>query len=332
MIPAKKFGGKVTQYFIGFGPTVWSRQVGETEYGLKAIPLGGYVKIVGMLPPGAEDLGDGRPRRGRRAGPQVRKSNTGMFTQLISDARAAEWELIRARRRGPAVLQDGLVEEGHRDGRRADGQHPDRLLHLPGASSRRTATRATSRHARRRPGRRLRRASVEDDRDAPARRGPGRPGARRAWSPATGRRLQRHRGHRLEASLQTLIRANDDGGPRRRSSATGRAVAHHQHHGDARPVDDHGRDRSPRSASSASARASAGDRRADLHPRADGHDDRTPWSRRSAPCRSRSGAWPRRSSAWRSADSPVSIVGGGRLAGETAAHEAFPSPRRSSSC
>ena len=58
MIPAKKFGGKVTQYFIGFGPTVWSKQVGETEYGVKAIPLGGYVKIVGMLPPGAEDLAD----------------------------------------------------------------------------------------------------------------------------------------------------------------------------------------------------------------------------------------------------------------------------------
>src|SRR4051794_24303177 len=54
MIPAKKFGGKVTQWFIGFGPTVWSKQIGETEYGVKAIPLGGYVKIIGMLPPGAE--------------------------------------------------------------------------------------------------------------------------------------------------------------------------------------------------------------------------------------------------------------------------------------
>ena len=56
MIPAKAFGGKVTQYFIGFGPTVWSKRRGETEYGVKAIPLGGYVKIVGMLPPGAEQL------------------------------------------------------------------------------------------------------------------------------------------------------------------------------------------------------------------------------------------------------------------------------------
>jgi membrane-associated protease RseP (regulator of RpoE activity) len=94
MIPAKAFGGKVTQYFIGFGPTVWSRKKGETEYGVKAIPLGGYVKIVGMLPPGAEQLGtveydaDGQPVT------RIRKSNTGLFTQLISDARAAEWELI----------------------------------------------------------------------------------------------------------------------------------------------------------------------------------------------------------------------------------------------
>jgi membrane-associated protease RseP (regulator of RpoE activity) len=96
MIPAKKFGGKVTQYFIGFGPTVWSKQVGETEYGVKAIPLGGYVKIVGMLPPGAEELADEvtHDAEGRQV-TRVRKSNTGMFTQLISDARAAEWELVK---------------------------------------------------------------------------------------------------------------------------------------------------------------------------------------------------------------------------------------------
>ena len=95
MIPAKKFGGKVTQYFIGFGPTVWSKQIGETEYGVKAIPLGGYVKIVGMLPPGADDLADEitYDEQGRQV-TRVRKSNTGMFTQLISDARAAEWEQI----------------------------------------------------------------------------------------------------------------------------------------------------------------------------------------------------------------------------------------------
>jgi membrane-associated protease RseP (regulator of RpoE activity) len=90
LIPAKAFGGKVTQYFIGFGPTVWSTRRGETEVGLKAVPLGGYVKIVGMLPPGAEELGERQPDGSLK----VRKSNTGLFTQLISDARAAEWELV----------------------------------------------------------------------------------------------------------------------------------------------------------------------------------------------------------------------------------------------
>jgi len=96
MIPAKKFGGKVTQYFIGFGPTVWSKQVGETEYGVKAIPLGGYVKIVGMLPPGAEELAEtvDYDEDGNQV-VRVRKSNTGMFTQLISDARSAEWEHVK---------------------------------------------------------------------------------------------------------------------------------------------------------------------------------------------------------------------------------------------
>ncbi len=99
MIPAKKFGGKVTQWFIGFGPTVWSKQIGETEYGVKAIPLGGYVKIVGMLPPGADELDEDRAHpiydeNGERV-LRVRKSNTGIFTQLISDARAAEWEHVK---------------------------------------------------------------------------------------------------------------------------------------------------------------------------------------------------------------------------------------------
>jgi len=95
LTPAKAFGGKVTQYFIGFGPTVWSKQVGETEVGIKAIPLGGYVKIVGMLPPGALEAADEveYDEHGDQV-IKVRKSNTGMFTQLISDARAAEWELI----------------------------------------------------------------------------------------------------------------------------------------------------------------------------------------------------------------------------------------------
>jgi membrane-associated protease RseP (regulator of RpoE activity) len=89
MWPAKKFGVKVTQYFVGFGRTVWSFRRGETEYGFKAIPLGGFVKLVGMLPPAKGDHQDEEhPDR-------VRATNTGMFTQLIADARAAEYELVQ---------------------------------------------------------------------------------------------------------------------------------------------------------------------------------------------------------------------------------------------
>ncbi|MEV4253120.1 site-2 protease family protein [Spirillospora sp. NPDC049652] len=50
LLTAKRFGMKATQYFVGFGPTLWSRTRGETEYGVKALPLGGFVKIVGYTP------------------------------------------------------------------------------------------------------------------------------------------------------------------------------------------------------------------------------------------------------------------------------------------
>jgi membrane-associated protease RseP (regulator of RpoE activity) len=47
---ARHYGMKVTEYFIGFGPRLLSRRRGELEYGVKALPLGGYVKIAGMNP------------------------------------------------------------------------------------------------------------------------------------------------------------------------------------------------------------------------------------------------------------------------------------------
>ena len=80
MVPAKRFGVRVSQYMVGFGPTLWSRTKGETEYGLKAIPLGGYVRLVGMYPP-ADAVG-ATPGKGRFAG-------------LIDAAREASAEEIR---------------------------------------------------------------------------------------------------------------------------------------------------------------------------------------------------------------------------------------------
>lgn len=53
-LPAKRFGVKVSEFFVGFGKKLWSRQRGETEYGLKLIPLGGYVRMHGMYPDQAQ--------------------------------------------------------------------------------------------------------------------------------------------------------------------------------------------------------------------------------------------------------------------------------------
>lgn len=52
LVPAKKFGVLTTQYMLGFGPTLWSKKFGETEFGVKLIWLGGYVRMVGMYAPG----------------------------------------------------------------------------------------------------------------------------------------------------------------------------------------------------------------------------------------------------------------------------------------
>ena len=63
LVPAKLFNVRVTQYMIGFGKTIWSKKKGETEYGIKAVPLGGFVSMIGMLPPNKP--GD-QPSKARR--------------------------------------------------------------------------------------------------------------------------------------------------------------------------------------------------------------------------------------------------------------------------
>ncbi|GAA2989846.1 site-2 protease family protein [Microbacterium terrae] len=82
--PAKKFGVRVGQYMIGFGPTLWSRRRGETEYGFKALPVGGYISMAGMYPPSPKELAAGRD--GRAGG--------GFFATMVQDARAANDETL----------------------------------------------------------------------------------------------------------------------------------------------------------------------------------------------------------------------------------------------
>ncbi|WP_422936132.1 M50 family metallopeptidase [Sinomonas sp. P47F7] len=92
LLPAKLFNVRVTRYMIGFGPTIWSTRKGETEYGIKALPLGGYVQMVGMYPPN------------RRDG-SVRQSSTGIFQGLAEAARDQAHEEVRPEDHGRLFYQ-----------------------------------------------------------------------------------------------------------------------------------------------------------------------------------------------------------------------------------
>jgi len=74
-VTARWFGIKVPEFMVGFGKTIWSVKRGDTEYGLKAIPLGGYIRMIGMIPPAKGEL-LGSSRR------------TGPFQGMIDDVRA----------------------------------------------------------------------------------------------------------------------------------------------------------------------------------------------------------------------------------------------------
>ena len=78
---AKMFGIKVTQYMVGFGRTVWSRKTGDTEYGLKAVPFGGYIRMIGMFPPKKDE------EYGRTA-------SSAPWRVMIEDAREAAAEEV----------------------------------------------------------------------------------------------------------------------------------------------------------------------------------------------------------------------------------------------
>ena len=70
---AKLFKVRVGQFMVGFGKTLWSRRIGETEFGIKALPLGGYISMSGMYPP-------------IKPGGKAREASTGFFQTLVQDA------------------------------------------------------------------------------------------------------------------------------------------------------------------------------------------------------------------------------------------------------
>jgi membrane-associated protease RseP (regulator of RpoE activity) len=70
---AKLFKVRVGQFMVGFGKTLWSKRIGETEFGIKALPLGGYISMSGMYPP-------------IKPGGKARTASTGFFQTLVQDA------------------------------------------------------------------------------------------------------------------------------------------------------------------------------------------------------------------------------------------------------
>ncbi|MBP2458864.1 membrane-associated protease RseP (regulator of RpoE activity) [Clavibacter michiganensis] len=109
LVPAKLFGVRVTQYMIGFGPTIFSRRRGETEYGVKAIPLGGYISMIGMFPPQSSRAGTSSTGIAQLVGPDSRRgadaaspaapdaddrAGRGFFDLLVQDARQASAESV----------------------------------------------------------------------------------------------------------------------------------------------------------------------------------------------------------------------------------------------
>lgn len=109
LVPAKLFGVKVTQYMIGFGKTLFSRRRGETEYGIKLIPLGGYISMIGMFPPG-------------KHGEPARDSGTG-FVQTLADERP---EILRRHGHDDAALAAASSPQPHTIGEALADPHPVR--------------------------------------------------------------------------------------------------------------------------------------------------------------------------------------------------------------
>ena len=114
---ARKFGMRADRYFLGFGPTVWSTQRGETEYGVKALPLGGFVRIVGMSPgderrpPVADEWLDREQLAAER---RSHADDSGSDVLTVPAIAAPSWQRlaeILAARGTPATTADAIIAD-----------------------------------------------------------------------------------------------------------------------------------------------------------------------------------------------------------------------------
>lgn len=123
---ARRFGMRADRYFLGFGPTLWSMRHGETEYGVKAIPAGGFVSIRGMTPlderrpPLSEALFDRDALAADRRGQASRDGVDVLEVPAVPDTTWQRMHRILTERGAPPDVRDRIVDRTRRNA----GKHP----------------------------------------------------------------------------------------------------------------------------------------------------------------------------------------------------------------
>ena len=134
-LTAKWAGMKVTEYFLGFGPRLWSIRRGETEYGVKAIPAGGYVKIVGMS--NIEPVDPEDEPRTYRAKPYWRRLSVAVAGSTVHMILAflllyALFTLVGVEKVAPQVGTISRLEQGPSPAQQAGFALDDRIVSYDG--------------------------------------------------------------------------------------------------------------------------------------------------------------------------------------------------------
>ncbi|GAA4910410.1 M50 family metallopeptidase [Nesterenkonia rhizosphaerae] len=127
LLPAKLFKVRVTQYMVGFGPTIWSTRRGETEYGIKAILLGGYVAMIGMYPE-PEKKADDAAATGEEPGEQKVTEPTDSYLREVGAQYAA-----------PPIERSAAAEQLPDEAKRTVASHSTGLFQQMSAEAREVA-------------------------------------------------------------------------------------------------------------------------------------------------------------------------------------------------
>ncbi len=135
-VTARRFGMRADRFFLGFGPTLWSIRRGETEYGVKAIPAGGFVRIRGMTPmderrrPLTEVLFDREALAADRRGQARRDGVEVLDVPAVPDLTYERLDHVLVERGTPADVRRRIVDRTRRNaGEDASPDEARRVLH-----------------------------------------------------------------------------------------------------------------------------------------------------------------------------------------------------------